>query len=151
MIHYDVKFIFDNDNSKHLSYYVEASDIIEAEKLAFKKLGTMGQNHKTSCEITPIVLNFTIGKPDKKYDNFKDQLADDPKIIELAGMYLRGDQKIKDEIKNKLDKMFKPLGNEYQKQAITTLKAVVGIAAIHDYMKYGKKPYLIEWLKEIEN
>ncbi len=151
MTWFNVKFIFDNDQTKHLSYYVEALDIIDAETKAFKKLGSNGQNHKTSCEITPIVLNLTIGKPDKKYDNFKDQIADDPKIIELAAMYLRGDQKIKDDIKMQLDKMFKPLGVEYQKQAITTLKAVVGIAAIHDLAKYGKTPYLVEWLKETQS
>ena len=80
MTWFKVKFIFDNDETKHLEYFVEASDIIDAENKAFQKLGTNGKEHKTGAEITPIVLNLTLGKPGKKYDNFKDQLSDDPKI-----------------------------------------------------------------------
>lgn len=151
MTFFNVKFFFDNDKNQHLEYYVEASDVVAAEKKGFEKLGSNGKKHKTSCEITPIVLNVTIGKPGKKYESFKEQLGDDPKMPELAFMYLRGSQNIKDDIKKMLDKMFAPLGKEYQEQAIQTLKMMTGLAAIHDSQKYGEKPYLIDWLKEMKN
>lgn len=151
MIWYRVVFTFDNDESKTLSHYVQASDIIDAENKAFEKLGENGKAHKTGASITPIVLNVTLGRPDKKYDSFKDQMADDPKIIELAAMYLRGDQNIKDDITKALNAMFEPLGQEYQKQAIQTLKMVVGLCACHDVQKYGKTKYLEDWLKEMRS
>jgi hypothetical protein len=146
MTWFKVKFEFDNVKNETLTYYVEASDIIEAEKLAFERLGENGKKHKTGAEIMPIVLNLTLGKPDKKYASFKDQMADDPKIVELAMMYLRGDQKVKNEIKSMLDQMFKPLGKDYQNQAMSTLKMVASLGAIHDVKKYGKTKYLVDWL-----
>jgi len=151
MTWFNVKFIFDNDQSQHLEYFVEASDIIQAEEKAFLKLGDNGKKHKTSAEITPIVLNLTLGKAEKKYDSFKDQFSDDPHIAELSIRYLRGTKQIKEEIEKMLKKMFSPLPKEYQNQAITTLKMMVGLAACLDYAKYGDKPYLMEWLKEKKN
>lgn len=148
MTWFKVKFFFENDDTKHLEYFVEASDIIDAEHKAFQKLGENGQKCKTGSEITPIVLNVTIGKEGKKYDSFKDQLSDDPKIIEISMMYLRGDQKVKDEIKKMLDEMFAPLGEQYQKQAISTLRMFASLGAVHDVQKFGKTKYLEEWLKE---
>jgi len=150
MTWFNVKFIFDNDQTQHLSYYVEASDIIEAENKAFQKLGENGKKHKTSAEITPIVLNLTLGKAGKKYKDFKDQFTDDPKIVELAAIYLRGSNNVKDEIKGLLDQMFAPLGPEYQNQAMTSLKMVAGFAACLDFAKYGKTPYLEDWVKKME-
>lgn len=150
MTWFNVKFIFDNDNTQHLSYYVEALDIIEAESKAFEKLGENGKKHKTSAEITPIVLNLTLGKPGKKYKDFKDQMADDPKIVELAAIYLRGSDTVKAEIKNLLDQMFAPLGAEYQTQALSTVKMVAGFAACIDFAKHGKTPYLEDWVKKME-
>jgi hypothetical protein len=151
MTWFNVKFIFDNDEKQHLSYYVEASDIIEAENKAFEKLGENGKKHKTAAEITPIVLNVTLGKPDKKYDSFKDQMADDPKIVELAFMYLRGSKIVKNDIEKALNMMFEPLGSEYQNQAIMTLKMIASLGACHDVQKYGKTKYLEDWLKEMQN
>ena len=151
MTWFNVKFIFDNDNTQHLSYYVEALDIIEAENKAFEKLGENGKKSKTGAEITPIVLNLTLGKPDKKYKSFQDQMADDPKIVELAFMYLRGSKLVKNDIEKALNLMFSPLGEEYQKQAMSTLKMMSSLCACHDVKKYGKTKYLEEWLKEMAN
>lgn len=151
MTFFKVTFFFNNDEKQHLEYFVEASDIVAAEKKAFEKLGSNGKKCKTSAEILPIVLDITLGKPGKKYENFKDQLADDPKMPELAFMYLRGGSKIRDDIKKELDKMFAPLGKEYQDQAMSTVIMMSSLAAIHDSEKYGKKPYLVDWLKEMKN
>ena len=150
MTWFNVKFIFDNDQTQHLSYYVEASDIIQAEKKAFQKLGENGKKCKTGAEITPIVLDLTLGKPGKKYKDFKDQMADDSKIVELAAIYLRGSDTVKAEIKNLLDQMFAPLGAEYQNQALSTVKMVAGFAACIDFAKHGKTPYLEDWVKKME-
>lgn len=151
MTWFNVKFIFDNDQSQNLAYYVEASDIIDAENKAFEKLGENGKKHKTSAEITPIVLDLTLGKPGKKYKSFQDQMADDPKIVELASIYLRGSDTVKTEIKDLLDQMFSPLGPTYQKQALSTLKMVVGFAACVDFAKHGRSPHLEDWVKKMEN
>ncbi len=150
MTWFNVKFIFDNDEKQNLAYYVEASDIIDAENKAFEKLGENGKKHKTSAEITPIVLNLTLGKPGKKYKDFKDQMADDPKIVELAAIYLRGADTVKAEIKNLLDQMFAPLGADYQNQALSTVKMVAGFAACIDFAKHGKTSYLEDWVKKME-
>ena len=150
MTWFNVKFIFNNDETQHLEYYVEALDIIEAEQKAFEKLGENGKKSKTSAEITPIVLNLTLGKPGKKYKSFQDQMSDDPKIVELSIIYLRGSDKVKNEIKNLLDQMFAPLGEVYQKQALSTLKMVVGISACMDFAKHGRTQYLEDWVKKME-
>jgi len=136
---FKVKFVFENDKIKHLTYFVSASDMIQAEKIAIKKLGQKGKDSITSTEITPIVLNDTIGKPGKEYKNFQDQIDDDPRITELAFMWMRGDKKTRKEIEEKIKILFDPLDPVYTRQAMNSMKLKASLVATLDLIKYGKK------------
>ena len=59
MTWFNVKFIFDNDHTQHLSYYVEALDIIEAENKAFEKLG---ENGKKQGQVNLFRIRFQIAQ-----------------------------------------------------------------------------------------
>jgi len=113
--------------------------MIQAEKAARKKLGQKGKDAITSTEITPIVLNDTIGKPDKEYKNFQDQIDDDPRITELAFMWMRGNRKTRKEIEEKLKVLFDPLDPVYTRQAMNSMKLKASLVATLDLIKYGKK------------
>ena len=58
---FKVKFVFENDESKSLTYFVQAKDMETARLEAVDFLGN-GKKSITSTEITPLVLNDTIGK-----------------------------------------------------------------------------------------
>jgi len=136
---FKVKFVFENDNSKHLTYYVKETDMLKAEEVAKQKLGQKGKDSITSTEITPIVLNDIIGIKGKEYTNFKDQVNDDPRITKLAFMWARSDKKIRLEIEEKIKNLFDPIDPEYTQQAMNTLRFKASLAAMLDLVKYDKK------------
>lgn len=138
-ISFKVKFVFENNPSKHLTYFVQEKDMLKAEEIAKLQLGQKGKDSITSTEITPLVLNDTIGKKGMTYTNFKDQISDDPRMTELAFMWMRGTKEARKGIEEELKKLFDPLDPKYTETAIKTLKLMASFVAIHDLRKYGTK------------
>jgi hypothetical protein len=136
---FKVKFVFEDNPEKHLTYFVQENDLQKAEEVAKEQLGQKGRDSITSVSITPLVLNDIIGKKGKVYENFKDQISDDPRMIELAFMWMRGNKAARKGIEAQLKGLFDPLDSDYTKQAISTLKLMASFVAYFDFSKYGKK------------